>query len=361
MDSPLGEYKTGEPPALNRLPQDSGLSTPTINVLPHIPARLPTMRSPFGEYKIGETLVLSRLPQDSGLSSSTIDVRIRELKTFALSCTMIVDLDGSPERTAFLKLYDRRFSRGLRHNLYVDPWKPAIENAYIHSIQTGTVHQFLYNLHHVRDFQEDTEDDWDNAQDEAFVADKALQYYTAEAAVYNALRECQGKVIPRLLAAVDLNLTPPGADDHELFHVKGLLLEYIDGFSLENLTDHAPRSAWQDIVDQAVAATHVLGDHNILDWDRRPINFMVTPKEEGGFRVAMIDFGVARFRREDESDSDWGRAKLSENEEGAVGLVMKKRLSRHEFDLHYERSDRYMELAGLDEHDPLIYPRYFKL
>jgi hypothetical protein len=341
---PAEEPKIGEALAVNRLPQDSDLPSPSIDVPPKVLARLPTTRSPFEEYKVGETLSLNRLPQVSDLSSPTINVRIRELKTFALSCTMLVDIDGSPERTVFLKLYDRRFSQGLRKNQCVDPWEPATEEAFTQYVQSGAVQQFIHSHCHL----DIIEDGWHDVEREAFIADQVLQYYKVEAAVYNALREFQGKEIPRLLAAVDIDLTPPGADDHELFHVKGILLEYIDGFSLDDLADHAPRSAWQGIVDQAVAATHLLGDHNILDWDRRPINYMVSPTAEDGFRVVMIDFGVARFRKEDESDSDWGRAKFRENEEGAVGTVMKWVLSQHGFELHYEPSSRYMEWAGPD-------------
>jgi hypothetical protein len=358
---PAEEPKVGEALAVNSLPQDTDLPSPTTDVLPHVTAGLATPPSPSEEYKVGKTITLNVLSRDNDLPSPTISVRIRELKTWTLSCTMVVDIDGSPERTAFLKLYDRRFSQGLRKNEYVDPWEPATEEAFTQYVQSGAVQQFLHSLHHVENFQEDTEDDWEIEQEEALVADKSLKYFTTEAAAYNAMREHQGKSIPRLLAAVDFNLTPPGANDNDLFHAKGLLLEYIDGFTMEEITDYAPRSAWQDIVDQAVAATHLLGDHNILDRDRRPVNYMVSPKKEGGFRVVMIDFGVARFRREDESDREWGKAKYTKDEEGAVGLVMKKHLSYHDFELRFVSSERYREwMDGSDEFTPLVYHKDFK-
>jgi hypothetical protein len=361
ITSILGESKIGEVLTVNSLPQDADPPSATTDVLPHVTAGIAIPPSPSEEYKVGKTITLNILSQNSDLPSPTISVRVRELKTWTLSCTMVVDIDGSPERTAFLKLYDRRFSQELRQSEYVDAWEPAIEEAFIQYVQSGAVQQFLHSLHHVENFQEDTEDDWEIEQEEALVADKSLECFTTEAAAYNAMHEHQGKSIPRLLAAVDLNLTPPGVDDNDLFHVKGLLLEYIDGFTMEEIVDHAPRSAWQDIVDQAVAATHLLGDHNILDRDRRPMNYMVSPKKEGGFRVAMVDFGVARFRREDESDREWGKAKLTKDEEGAVGLVMKKKLSYHDFELRFERSERYWEWAsGSDESTPLVYRKDLK-
>src|SRR5205807_99263 len=94
---------------------------------------------------------------------------------------------------------------------------------------------FLRDLHYVKDFQEKTEDDWDDAQNEAFLANKLLELYMAEAATYNALRSHQGFLIPRLLAVVSLDLTPPDTQGEfgrpeELFQVKGILLQYIEGF-----------------------------------------------------------------------------------------------------------------------------------
>lgn len=38
----------------------------------------------------------------------------------------------------------------------------------------------------------------------------------------------------------------------------------------------------------------------------------------------MIDFAQCRLRREDEDDELWKQAKWSEDEEGAVGYVLKK-------------------------------------
>ena len=304
-------------------------------------------------YTVGQTLPLTRLSNKSDLSSPTIRVRIRELKTWSMSCTMVVDIEtdteadtdgsGPATTTGFLKLYDRRFANGLREEQGVGTWTPAIEDAYVESIRTGTIHQFVHDLRHVESFRI-SEMDPDDAQVEAFIANMAHEQYTAEFAVYDALRDHQGKEIPRLLAAVDFDLTPPGAED-ELFHVKGFLLEYIEGFPLSELSKNAPQSAWQNIVDQGIAALHILGDHYIIDEDRRPLNFIVSPEKDGGFRVFMIDFGCCRFKREDESEAEWASNKITMDEEGVVGLVMKKWLANegHGFHLHYEPSGRYLE------------------
>ena len=77
---------------------------------------------------------------------------------------------------------------------------------------------------------------------------------------------------------------------------------------------------------------------------------MVSLKGDGGYRVFMVGFGLCRFRGQDESGLNWGQAKYTKNEEGAVGLVMKVRLGKHVFELNYERSERYIErIRGEEE------------
>lgn len=277
---------------------------------------------------------------------------------------MVVDIldgcnAGNLPATAFLKLFDRRFADQLRRDNGINPWTEDMEEAYIKFVHSGRVHQFLYDLRHVKDFKEKTEEEWDDAQNEAFLANELLGLYRAETATYNALRNYQGWLISRLFAEVNLHITPPNAQGEvswpeELFGVKGILLQFIDGFRLSDLPDQAPQSSWQNIVDQAVHIVRVLGDNNILNKDVRPDNFMVSPSDDGGYRVYMIDFGLCRFRGEDESDLDWGRAKYTKDEEGAVGLVMKKMLKKHGFNLDYTSSERYANWAeGEDEEGDL--------
>lgn len=52
-----------------------------------------------------------------------------------------------------------------------------MEESYIKFVQSdgGGFAIFLHNLYHVEDFREETEDDWDDAQNEAFLADKLLK------------------------------------------------------------------------------------------------------------------------------------------------------------------------------------------
>ena len=269
---------------------------------------------------------------------------------------MTVDLlgEGCPDNPVFLKLYDRRFSEQLRRDNGIDPWTRAAEKEYINAVCTGTARQFLHNLHTIPNFEEDTGETWDDGQIETFLTDQVHKLFNAETAVYETLRDIQGKLVPRLIARVQLGLSLPNAgtsrtDTAESLHIKGILFQHIDGFSLSELQDHAPNFEWQSIVDQAVAIVQVVGDHGILNRDVRPGNFIVQRDRSGFYQLFMIDFGLARLRGWNESDRDWAKAKLMKDEEGAVGLVMKKRLAREGFELRFENSDRYMEWAGGDD------------
>ena len=251
-------------------------------------------RSPFEECQVGQILVLKADDAHPALSSpsSPIFVRIRQLHSHTLSCNMVFDildkegsvlLDSSP---AFLKLFDRRFAIQHRQDNGVELWTREVEVEYLDALKTDTIPQFLDDLHNIENFQDDTEEDWDKTQVEAFLIDELFPLYETETKVYRTLQEYQGRLIPKLLAAVTLELEldpinldvtsedkdrPPEA--LELLHIKGILLQYIQGFDLWSMPDHAPRTSWQNIIDQAVAVVRVVGDNYILNRDVRPESF----------------------------------------------------------------------------------------
>lgn len=328
----------------------------------------PPRISSFEGYSVGQTLTLNVCPGHGRDLGSQIRVRVRELHTRTLSCTIIVDVvDGdilpSP---AFLKLFDRRFSDQLRSEWKVDAWTPEREQTYVQGARDGAVDDFLGKFH-----ADDAEEDWDDVEDEAFLDDELFKLFTAEVATYDALREQQGKTVPELLAAVNLDLDPgpdtttnvklkpqtPDSLDFHPFQVKGILLQYIDGHTLRDVPKHYPRSTWQEIADEAVSITRLMGDYNILNKDIRLDNYIVTCTPDGHdgrpYRVYMIDFGLCRVRGEDETDFEWGRDKCNRDEEGACGLVFRMILRRdYGFELEYEPEGRYDEWADTDESLP---------
>ncbi|UZP44986.1 hypothetical protein NXS19_012798 [Fusarium pseudograminearum] len=102
--------------------------------------------------------------------------------------------------------------------------------------------------------------------------------------------------------------------------------------------------AWQDIFDQAIKIVDILGDHNILNKDVRLENFMVVPRPNK-YQVFMIDFGLCRFRGDDESDEEWGRDKWMEDEDGYVGQILGRDFRKIGFEFRYNKSYRWFEWA----------------
>ncbi|KAJ4128920.1 hypothetical protein NW768_007444 [Fusarium equiseti] len=281
-----------------------------------------------------------------------LQVRIkRQMRPWTLSCGMMVSIEAPSDYLhvdAFLKMFDRRGAQQLRQDNGIDAWTEDIEQAFVTGLGSGEVEEFLEKLRTIPDYQDDTEENWNDAENDAFLAAEMRKSFDAEVTTYARLKEYQGKFIPRLINTVTLEqtLSHPtlSAQQQELYRTKGVLLQYLRGFSLRRLADNAPKESWQDIIDQAIRIVHILDDHEILNSDVRPDNFMVVPKNDK-YEVFMVDFGMCRCRGEDESDEEWGRVKWIQDEEGAVGFVMRMILRRAGFELCYEPSLRYLAWA----------------
>ena len=287
---------------------------------------------------------------------------------------LFLDTQTDPTK-AILKLYDWRYAAQLRKDNKIDEWTNEHERTYIGFVHSGQAKDFLDKIRNDEDFEE-PEEGWNMAENETYLYDICTDMFTAETAVYKKLHAYQGEQIPYLVAPVALSIEsgngrssdhhddtwigtlgsdiiPPDvneiniqAPETGLLKVKGILIELIEGFTLSSLHQYvSEKSSWQSIIDQAIQNVRLFSDNDILNKDVRASNILVSPKPSGGYRVCTIDFGQCRIREKEESDLEWGRAKWSEDEEGAVGQVMKKRLAEHGFELKYQRSMRYWEWA----------------
>lgn len=302
----------------------------------------------------------------SNREQSALHVKVKQQqRPWTLSCGMVVGIPDNvegkakieslgPEDEAFLKMFDRRYAEQIRQDNHIDTWSEDIELEFLTGLISGKVKDFLEKLQTVPNLQRDTGDDWDAAKNEAYLAAELRKCFNSEIATYDRLQEYQGKFIPRFLTAVSLDVLLPNLaldmEEQELYKQYGILLQYLAGFSLSTMVENAPEASWQGIVDQAIRIVHILGDYDILNADVRPENFIIVPKDEA-YQVFMIDFGQCRLRHEDESDADWGRAKWIQDEEGAIGAVMKMRLSKIGFELNFEPSWRYLAWAPREDDD----------
>lgn len=140
------------------------------------------------------------------------------------------------------------------------------------------------NIDHVVDDGDENndgdDDDDDPDQNEALLAMDYRRMYQSETSVYARLIHHQGHIIPRLLAPIVLSPSTPsegGRQYQEHIEVRGILLECLSGVTMsQKLTQSAPPSGFQNMVDQALHITHVLGDNNVLNADVHAANFIVS-------------------------------------------------------------------------------------
>ncbi|KAI9714547.1 MAG: hypothetical protein M1812_006352 [Candelaria pacifica] len=276
---------------------------------------------------------------------SLIDVKIIQLiEPVTISPVMKVvlrDASGG-EKTAILKLYDRRLSPGYRVDYMqkFDPWDLQREGEYRTAVARGQAAAYIQWMDD--DQPEDDSDDFDDrmgseiAQDESDVHRHCMLTHAHELAVYERLQKLQGHDIPKLFANVRLHrssLDPsaPTGDTAKYFEIPGLLMEYIDGFPMSEIDAYAPSESWQAVIDDGLEIVNHLTDHGVLNRDTKPRNILVRKADnEAGYKAIMIDFGLGSIRDPSKPDGDlqWRYDKWSEDEQGAIGVVMEGTLKK---------------------------------
>ncbi|KAJ5586681.1 uncharacterized protein N7459_002446 [Penicillium hispanicum] len=225
----------------------------------------------------------------------------------------------------------------------IRPWTSDTEMEYRQFILDGGASEFITQLH--GDGETPEGDTWSAAMDETYLHDHMLDLYKTEVEVYSDLKELQGNDIPQLLA---YTITPSSCPTEtksfsEYIDVPGILLQYIKGFQLTDIADHAPRESWQAICEDAIRIINLIGDLGILNEDVKTRSFIVheDTNAKNGFKVIMTDFALCKFRQGYKDDYDWDKWKSIQDEEGAIGYVMQRRLQGG---FVYHRSARYEKL-----------------
>lgn len=110
---------------------------------------------------------------------------------------------------------------------------------------------------------------------------------------------------------------------------------------MTDIAEYTPRESWQAICEDAIRIVNLIGDLGILNEDVKTRSFIVRGDLRDGFKVAMIDFALCKFRQDYESVYNWDKWKSIQDEEGAVGYVMQRHLNGG---FLYHRSARYEKL-----------------
>lgn len=293
------------------------------------------------------------------------------LQPWTLSAVMVVRIISKPEglhipSPAVLKLYDRRFSTQSREDWKAADWKPENEEPLLQLSRTGAAQRLMENIPDHYEFADDN-DSRPAAEFEAAIASDMTRFAEAEVETYEIFKEHQGSLVPQFYAEVTL---PTVVDDDlglspELFDIPGILIEYIDGFSMTDLALHVPESQWPSMVDRAgEVISIVINTGEVVNSDVRPDNMLVCrdDKYDGGWRFVMIDFALCETREEDETDDDWGIRKHREDEENALSAKMWIKLRYIGYDLEWKRrdtwqrygSEAWLSRRGMGMNEPLL-------
>jgi serine/threonine protein kinase len=81
-------------------------------------------------------------------------------------------------------------------------------------------------------------------------------------------------------------------------HVAYLVMEYLDGCSLGDVLSEEKRLPLEwvvDILEQVCSAVHEAHQQGIVHRDLKPDNIWLEPNRLGGYRVKVLDFGIAKL------------------------------------------------------------------
>ncbi|CAD0109741.1 unnamed protein product [Aureobasidium uvarum] len=259
-----------------------------------------------------------------------------------------------------LKLYDRRFSTQHRDDWDAAPWTLEIEKTYHDFVDCGDADEYFSYWDAEKERNDywsaayvDNRNRWSVAKREAYLQWDSTMTYETEKKAYERMSHLQGEDVPKVFGEVMLDQPTTTKQDNEhedvddkdarIFTIPGILMQYVDGFHLTDLHKHLPTEHWQSTVDSAIKALSNIQDCGILNRDVNTRSFMADPLTR---KVMMIDFGMVCFREDAEGDREWEELQANQDEQGAVGLVMKSYLKREtDIGIVYRCSERALRLA----------------
>ena len=106
---------------------------------------------------------------------------------------------------------------------------------------------------------------------------------------------------PNVVDVTDFGFSGSGGD-----RVAYLVMEYLDGCTLSDVLaeeDRLPLYWAVDILEQVCAAVHEAHQQGIVHRDLKPDNIWLEPNGLGGYRVKVLDFGIAKLAEAGSADA----------------------------------------------------------
>lgn len=253
--------------------------------------------------------------------------RVLQTYTFTRSQGMKVALnweqqDESLPSVAFLKLYDRRYLDERMEADAEEPWNPERE------AEAEKFAKILSNGTTMSGDSDDGSSDDDHSSDRSedgvenqwHIEQKfrrwTKNWFNTEVRAYHQLHALQDICIPRFFGITAFDQNSPRIPSGIHFDVHGILLDFIDGMGFDVVhSDSSLALKYPHIGEHAVCCMEKINELGVLHGDIRMANIMV--RNEDG-RVVVIDFGLATFRKKNESECEWSERVDSEREVGYI-------------------------------------------
>ncbi|RYP50133.1 hypothetical protein DL768_004250 [Monosporascus sp. mg162] len=303
---------------------------------PYVVGRMMSLKSADGEdisvtitkvYPLTKVYSLTKIYH---LTPSTVmEVRIRTEKGF---------------QKAVLKIFDRRFANERVRRGYASeyPHTQQTEAAWQDYVRRGSA-EVLFDCFRRIDEEEgsgtfsllydnDEKPEWERLVEmEGIICYGEQSSHAQEVQAYRELQALQGRCIPHFIASVTLDMpsTPPDLPP-TYFEIRGILLQKIRGFKLEDVLSKLPNNllAWEEIVQNAVDAAKEINRAGVIQNDCGPWHVLVTRLDEHTFRPFIFDFSRAYLKCQyDHTDDplDWDSFKaeaISCGNPRAIGFIM---------------------------------------
>jgi serine/threonine protein kinase len=114
---------------------------------------------------------------------------------------------------------------------------------------------------------------------------------------------------PNVVDVTDFGFSGAGAD-----RVAYLVMEYLDGCTLSDVLaeeDRLPLYWAVDILEQVCSAVHEAHQQGIVHRDLKPDNIWLEPNGLGGYRVKVLDFGIAKLAEVGAGTSEMASPKMA--------------------------------------------------
>lgn len=138
-----------------------------------------------------------------------------------------------------------------------------------------------------------------------------------------------------------------------------LVMEYLDGCTLGDVLAEEKRLPLEwvvDILEQACSAVHEAHQQGIVHRDLKPENIWLEPNRLGGYRVKVLDFGIAKLAETDTPDSSNASLSLPGQSETSSPAPSMAQTSSETTAGTSRPQDRDVELEDHLEIDTLLQP-----